>query len=235
MAGPLRRTNPGKVPTHRERFTALGCVLPLRRRAVDGGSCAGLLVACRQLFWQLQGHRRCGDFALVALEGGSSQCHDQEAWLGWACLGTGGLSISSCFANVAKQAQCQSNEAVRAELALEEESWKARRIEQAQTWSPQSVSASPVIRGASAKSVEDLGDDLKSVVASAVEGLDVSTINTMKSMDSVIGIAVPDEENLMLKIPPSLCRPAWLKMHLQESQKDAECARPADAFTSISL
>lgn len=129
----------------------------------------------------------------------------------------------------------KATQAVRAELALEEESWKARRIEQAQTWSPQSVSASPVIRGASAKSVEDLGDDLKSVVASAVEGLDVSTINTMKSMDSVIGIAVPDEENLMLKIPPSLCRPAWLKMHLQESQKDAECARPADAFTSISL
>eukprot|EP00913_Durusdinium_trenchii_P032609 g30524.t1 len=96
---------------------------------------------------------------------------------------------------------------MRAELALEEEAWKARRREEAQNWSPQSASASPVIRDASAKSVGDLNPALQGVIATAMEG---APVNSVKSIDSVIGIAVPDEENLTLTLPPSLFRPAWL-------------------------
>ncbi|CAK8994381.1 unnamed protein product [Durusdinium trenchii] len=101
----------------------------------------------------------------------------------------------------------KATKSMRAELALEEEAWKARRREEAQNWSPQSASASPVIRDASAKSVGDLNPALQGVIATAMEG---APVNSVKSIDSVIGIAVPDEENLTLTLPPSLFRPAWL-------------------------
>ncbi|CAK8994297.1 unnamed protein product [Durusdinium trenchii] len=110
---------------------------------------------------------------------------------------------------------------MRAELALEEEAWKARRREEAQNWSPQSASASPVIRDASAKSVGDLNPALQGVIATAMEG---APVNSVKSIDSVIGIAVPDEENLTLTLPPSLFRPAWLTVPYNV-QEDLKCSR----------
>lgn len=124
---------------------------------------------------------------------------------------------------------------MRAELALEEEAWKARRREEAQNWSPQSASASPVIRDASAKSVGDLNPALQGVIATAMEG---APVNSVKSIDSVIGIAVPDEENLTLTLPPSLFRPAWLTVPYNV-QEDLKCSRLQSGFsgvnTSISL
>ncbi|CAJ1376820.1 unnamed protein product [Effrenium voratum] len=126
-------------------------------------------------------------------------------------------------------------------LASEEEGWKAARIEQAQSWvPPRSASCSPVIGGASAKS---LGDDsvksgVKSAVVCAMEGLDLDTLN---STDTVLGVAVPDEGDLMLKIPQSMGQPAWLKkvslsakQEQQQTQDDAKRARPAEGFSSVS-
>ncbi|CAK8994383.1 unnamed protein product [Durusdinium trenchii] len=129
----------------------------------------------------------------------------------------------------------KATKSMRAELALEEEAWKARRREEAQNWSPQSASASPVIRDASAKSVGDLNPALQGVIATAMEG---APVNSVKSIDSVIGIAVPDEENLTLTLPPSLFRPAWLTVPYNV-QEDLKCSRLQSGFsgvnTSISL